>query len=173
VTKVNFYLPLVEQRSEPEEPGTSGYVTYGTDEFESMLLAYTCLQSLAGGMKACAATSGEHDYVGFQQTDPFELSEILGYLEAHGLKYLLFDPPPAPDGEVWVIGSPIPVGEYRNAIEEIRPLFEKLGAEAKARFCRPSHLENEPFVRWPNARAETIAADLRARIEELLDCDDC
>jgi hypothetical protein len=62
------------------------------------------------------------------------------------------------------------VGEYRKAIEEIRPQFEKLDAEARAQFCRASHLEKEPFVRWPETRAEDKVADLHARIEELIDC---
>jgi hypothetical protein len=69
------------------------------------------------------------------------------------------------------LGNPIPVDDYCSAIEEMRPWFEKLDEEALDKFCRPSHLRKEPFVRWPAAHIEEIAADLRAQIEELIDCD--
>jgi len=63
--------------------------------------------------------------------------------------------------------DPIPVDDYRSAIEEIRPQFEELDEEALEEFCRPSHLRKEQFVRWPAAHIDEIAADLRARIGEL------
>lgn len=60
---------------------------------------------------------------------------------------------------------------YCKAIEAIRPEFEKLSAEAVDRFFQESHLNKEPYVRWPNASADDIAADLLARIEEWTECD--
>src|SRR5215208_504131 len=119
-------------------------------------------------MRACALTSPEIDYIGFEEKDPFELSEMVGLLEQTGLKFLVFDPPADTDGELRIVGRPIPVGEYRSAIEGIEPEFERLSPEAVEEFRRPSHLERWPFVRWPDADAEDIAADLHARIEELL-----
>jgi hypothetical protein len=96
---------------------------------------------------------------------PFELALMTEYLEAKDLDSLYFDP--LPDWREWgIITGSIPFIYYRRAIEAIRPEFEKLDAEAMAQFCRPSHLHEEPFVRWRKAGAEDIAADLRARIEE-------
>jgi hypothetical protein len=160
---VQFILIVAEQSSAGSIPG---YPLYE----DSMLPVFTSPESFASGLKACASASPEYDSLGFELTDPFELSEMLSSCEERGLRSLLFDPPPAPDGELWIVGTPIPVGEYRDAIEELRPGFEKLSAEAVDEFRRLSHLAGEPFVRWPAARAEDIAADLRARIEELIDC---
>jgi hypothetical protein len=145
----------------------AGYPTYWY-QGDRCLPVFTSPESLFGGLKACASTSPEADYVGHVETDPIDLVEIVGALEAYGLKSLVFDPPMAPDGKVWNIGASIPVGEYRKAIEEIRPAFERLSAEAVEKFCEISHLEKEPFVRWPRADAEAIAADLLAQIAELL-----
>jgi hypothetical protein len=118
---VNFYLSLVEQSSETEEPSTARHVTYGDNVSGAMLPVYTSPESFAGALKAYASAWRDFDYIRFDITDPFELTEIIGPLEAYGLKSLLFDPPPAPDGKVWILGGPVPVGEYRKAIEEIRP----------------------------------------------------
>jgi hypothetical protein len=104
----------------------------------------------------------------FERT-PFELALMVDYLEAKDLESLCFDPLPESDwGKTGIITGSIPFIYYRRAIEAIRPDFEKLDAEAMAQFCRPSHLHEEPFVRWRRARAEDIAADLRSRIEEWL-----
>jgi hypothetical protein len=159
-----LYLMRTEQSGAAEEHGIAGYPLYGGDK----LPVFTSPESLAGGLKSCASSLQDSDYIGFEIMNPFELSEMLGFFGRHGLQSLLFDPPPAPQGEVWIIGSPIPVGEYRRAIEEFRPEFEKLSAEALDEFCSASHLVEEPFVRWPFASIEEIAADLRARIEEHL-----
>jgi hypothetical protein len=160
---VDFYLLTTAQSSDVEEPSSADYPFYG----DHILPVRTSPESLARAMKAFASSWQGVDYIGFEVTDPFELAEMIGFFKEHGLKTLLFDPPPAPDGNLWILGDPIPVDDYRRAIEEIRPQFENLDAEALEEFCRPSHLTKEPFVRWPAARAEDIAADLRARMEEL------
>jgi hypothetical protein len=157
-----LYLIVAEQTGDAKRSSSVGYPMYEG----SMLPVFTSPESFASALKACASASQEYENLGFEITDPFELSEMLGRLEEHGLRSLLFDPPPAPDGRLWIIGSPIPVSEYRKAIEEIRPEFEKLSAEAMDEFCRASHLVEEPFVRWPDASMGVLAADLRARIEE-------
>lgn len=162
-----FYLMTTEQGGDAEEPGITGYPLYAGDK----LPVFTSPEAFAGGLKSCASSLQDSDYIGFVVTDPFELAEMVESFEANGLRALVFDPPPAPDGELWIIGAPIPVGEYRNAIEEIRPEFAKLSAEAASEFCAASHIAEEPFVRWPGARAEDIVADLRARIQELTDFD--
>jgi hypothetical protein len=164
---VDFYLLTTAQSGAAEELSSAGYPLY-----EGHLLPVrTSPESLAWAMKACASSSQDDDYIGFQVTDPFELVEMIEDFKDHGLTSLLSDPPPAPDGNVWILGNPIPVDDYCSAIEEMRPWFEKLDEEALDKFCRPSHLRKEPFVRWPAAHIEEIAADLRAQIEELIDCD--
>lgn len=162
-----LYLMTTEQSGDAGEPGIAGYPLYEGDK----LPVFTSPESLSGGLKSCASSLRDSDYIGFEITDPFKLSEMLEGAVVYGLRWLLFDPPPAPNAKLWIIGSPIPVGEYRTAIEEIRPEFETLSAEAADKFCQPSHLKEEPFVRWPDVRAEDIGADLRARIRELIDCD--
>lgn len=109
----------------------------------------------------------------FFERTPFELALMVDYLEAKGLDSLSFDPLPESDWhETGIIPYSIPFIYYRRAIEAIRPEFEKLDAEAKARVCQPSHLYTAPFVRWRKADAEYIATDLRARIEEWSECDE-
>jgi hypothetical protein len=160
---VDFYLLTTAQGGDAEEFSIAGYPLY-----EGHLLPVrTSPEAIVRAMKACASSSQDDDYIGFQVTDPFELAEMIGDFKEHGLTSLLFDPPPAPDGNVWILGNPIPVDDYCSAIEELRPRFEKLDAEALDEFCRPSHLRKEPFVRWPAAHIDEIAADLRAQIEEL------
>ena len=162
-----FYLIVAEQSGDAEKPSIAGYPLYG----DHTLPVHTSLESLVGAMKACASSSQDDDYIGFQVTDPFELAEMIEDFKAHGLTSLVFDPPPAPEGKLWILGNPIPVDDYCNAIAEIRPQFEELDEEAFDEFCRPSHLRKEPFVRWPAAHIDEIAADLRAHIEELIDSD--
>jgi hypothetical protein len=164
---VDFYLLTTAQGGDDKEPSSAGYPFYG----DHTLPVHTSLESVVRAMKAYASSSHDDDYIGFQATDPFELAEMIKDFKEHGLTSLVFDPPPAPDGNVWILGDPISVDDYRSAIEEIRPQFDKLDEEALEEFCRPSYLKKEPFVRWPFARAEDIAADLRAQIEELIDCD--
>jgi hypothetical protein len=160
---VIFYLLTTAQNSDAEEPSSAGYPFFG----DHMLPVHTSLESLVMAMKACASSSQDDDYIGFQVTDPFELAEMIEDLKEHGLTSLVFDPPPAPDGKLWILGDPIPVDDYCSAIDDIRPLFETLDEEALEEFCRSSHLKKEPFVRWPAAHIGEIAADLRAHIEEL------
>lgn len=106
----------------------------------------------------------------YLERTPFELALMTEYLEAKDLESLYFDP--LPDWREWgIITASIPFIYYRRAIEAIRPEFEKLDAEALDEFCRPSHLRKVPFVRWPAAHIDEIAADLRAQIEELIDCE--
>ena len=163
-----FYLLTIEHSGDAEEPGIAGYPVYG----DGMLPVLTSPESLTNALKACASSSQEFDYIGFEVTDPFELAETVRTSEAHNLRTLLFDPPPAPDGHLWIVANPIPLRDYRSSIETIRRELEKLGSEAVVQFCQPSHLREEPFVRWPDADMEEIAADLRARVEELNVCDD-
>ncbi len=161
-----FYLIVVEQSDDTGEPGVASYPLYEG----SVLPVRTSLQSLAMAMKACASSSHDDDYIGFEVTDPFELAEMIENFKEHGLQSLVFDPPPAPDGKLWIV-DPIPVDDYCRAIEKLRPQFEELDEEALEEFCRPSHLRREPFVRWPAAHIDEIAADLRAQLEELIDSD--
>jgi hypothetical protein len=163
---VDFYLLTTAQGGDAEELSSTGYPLY-----EGHLLPVrTSPESLAMAMKAYASSSCDDDYIGFQITDPFELAEMIEDLKEHGLQSLVFDPPPAPDGKLWIV-DPIPADDYCSAIEEIRPQFEELDDEALDEFCRPSHLRKEPFVRWPAAHIDEIVDDLRAQIEELIDCD--
>ena len=162
-----FQLVRADKFDEARGRLVEGYPTYWY-QGDRCLPVFTSPESLDGGLNACASTSPEAEFIGLMKLDPFALVEIAGALEAYGLKYLVFDPPIAPDGKVSNLGSSIPVGEYRKAIEEIRPAFERLSAEAVEKFCEISHLEKEPFVRWPRADAKAIAADLLAQIAELL-----
>jgi hypothetical protein len=141
--------------------GIADFMPYG-----SIGVVYTSPLTLAHGLKACAWASPEIECLGFTEVDPFVLSEMLGMLQQDGLESLLFDPPADVEGKVELADRPIPVSEYLDAIDGIGPEFGKLGPEAVREFRRPSHLERWPFARWPDA--ETIAADLRARIVELL-----
>ena len=104
--------------------------------------------------------------------NPFELSDKVEFLEQRGYEALCFDPLLAPGSAWWTREGTILLSDYRRSIEEICPIFEKLGEEAVGQFCQASHLREEPFVRWPDAGIEEIAADIRARVEELIDCDD-
>jgi len=133
---------------------------------DNLLPVFTSPESLWCFLEASAAKMQEPDHRVCVVNNPFELAELVGSFEANGLEFLFFDPLSSPDGDLWTWGNPIPASEYRASIEEIRPQFEKLGAEAVAQFCRPSHLEAEPFVRWRTTRVEEIASDLRARMEE-------
>jgi hypothetical protein len=164
---VLFYLIVVEQSDDAGELGVASHPLYE----DSVLPVHTSLESLVRAMKACASSSQDDDYIGFQVTDPFDLAEMIEDFKEHGPTSLVFDPPPAPDGKLWILGNPIAVDDYCTAIAEIRPQFEQLDAEALEEFCRPSHFRKEPFVRWPAAHIDEIAADLRAQIEELIDCD--
>jgi hypothetical protein len=159
---VDFYLLMTAQGRGAEEPISAWFPYYGNHT----LPVRTSPESLLRAMKACASSSQDDDYIGFQQTDPFELTEMIEDFKEHGLQSLVFDPPPAPDGKLWIV-DPIPVDDYCRAIEKLRPQFEELDEEALEEFCRPSHLRKEPFVRWAAADIDEIAADLRARIEEL------
>jgi hypothetical protein len=154
-----LYMIVIEDNKRIE--GIADFMPYG-----SIGVVYTSPLSLAHGLKACAWASPEIEYLGFTEVDPFVLSEMLGIMAQEGLESLLFDPPADVEGKVELAGRAVPVGEYLDAIEGIGPEFEKLGPEAVREFRRPSHLERWPFVRWPDA--EAIAADLRARIQELL-----
>ena len=160
-------LIQVEESGYNGKPGTVGHPFYdgGT------LPVYTSPDSLLKGMKAYARLLEESDKIGFCIIDPFELADMAEDYQAYGLRHLVFDPPPAPEGEIWIVGDRIPVRAYCKAIEAIRPEFEKLSADAVDRFFQESHLNEEPYVRWPNASADDIAADLLARIEEWTECD--
>jgi hypothetical protein len=135
-----------------------------------MLPVYTSPEGRTAAMTALASTLGDSEYIGFQPTNPFVLLETIEWLEKDRLETLLFDPLITPDGKLRITGNPIPVVEYCKAIEDIYFLVTRLDAEARAQFYRDSHLKKEPFVRWPNARAEDVNADLRCRIEEWIDC---
>ena len=100
------------------------------------------------------------------------LVAVREFLEQRGYEALCFDPLLAPGSAWWTREGTILLSDYRRSIEEICPIFEKLGEEAVGQFCQASHLREEPFVRWPDAGIEEIAADIRARVEELIDCDD-
>ena len=143
---MDLYLLLVEKSGDAEEPSSTSYITYEHNASGAVLPVYTTTEALTDAMKACAS-SRDFDYIGFELTDPFDLADMTESLEAYGLKALVFDPPPAPHGKISVVGDPVPVGEYRSAVEEIRSRFEELGAEAEA-------------------SVEGINADLHALIEE-------
>jgi hypothetical protein len=163
---VNFDVLYIDRRRAGEEFGSISYVFYGDEVSGTTLPVYTSPESRTRAMKALASTLRGSDYVGFDPKNPFALLGTIEWLEEYRLETLLFDPLLAPDGKLRITADPIPVVEYRKAVEGIDLLFEKLDAEAANRFFRESHLKKEPFVRWPNARAEDIAADLRAWIEE-------
>lgn len=163
----------IERRRAGEELDKTSYIVDADAEFDfTMLPIYTSPEGRTAAMTALASTLPDHDYVGFEPTSPFELLETIEWLKKDRLEILLFDPLITPDGELWITGHVIPVAEYVNAIEDIYPLVTRLDAEAKAQFYCDSHLKKEPFVRWRNAHAEDIVADLRAQMEELTACDD-
>ena len=103
---MNFYLSLVEQSSETEEPSTARHVTYGDNVSGAMLPVYTSPESFAGALKAYASAWRDFDSIRFDITDPFELTEIIGPLEAYGLKSLLFDPHRPQTGKCGFWGAP-------------------------------------------------------------------
>jgi hypothetical protein len=164
---VLFYLVSDALTNEPDRRRFVHCFSYG----DNVMPVFTSPESVWYFLKVSAAKVQEPDQRVCLIKNPFDLVELLAALEANGLKSLFFDPIPDPDGNLLTWGDPILVGEYCSSIEQIRPEFEKLGEVALAQFCRHSHLQEEPFVRWREASADRIAADLRAEIEEWIDCD--
>ena len=138
------------------------YIPYYGD---GIVPVHTSLQSCSPFVRRCNGEEESRQFVGLGK-DPFQLAEMVESLKAFGGKSLYFDPLPAPDGEIWTWGEPIPMDDYRSLIAGIRPEFEKLGEEAVTRFKQPSHLRDEPFVRWRNQQVEEIVADILCWIEE-------
>ena len=138
------------------------YIPYYGD---GIVPVHTSLQSLSPLVGPCKGEEESGQLVGLG-TDPFQLAEMVDSLKASGGKSLFFDPLPAPDGNLWTWVEPIPMDDYLSLMAEIRPEFEKLGEEAVTRFRQPSHLRDEPFVRWRNQQVEEIVADILCWIEE-------
>lgn len=128
---MNLYLLLIEQSSETEESSTVSYITYESNVSGGMLPVFSSLETLEDAMKACVSASLDFDRIGYEILDPFKLAERIGDLEADGFNAFLFDPPPAPQGSVTEMGTPVPVGDYFSAIERIRLQYEERGAIAE------------------------------------------
>jgi len=92
---VDFYLLTTAQSGDAEEPSSARYPYYG-DHTHHTLPVHTSLESLVMAMKACASSSQDDAYIGFQVTDPFELAEMIEDFKEHGLTSLVFDPPTCP-----------------------------------------------------------------------------
>ena len=165
---MKFYTVFIEEGSRADDPE---FLLHCQNDCE-MLMVCTSPESLARIVEAATSSLQEFAAIDFCETTAFELADLIIGLEGYGLQWLLFDPVPSPEDGLRPVGKPIPASAYRKVIELIRPAFEKLSTEAVDRFLQESHLNKEPFVRWPNASAEHLAADLLARIEEWTECEE-
>lgn len=165
---MKFYTVLIEEGSRADDPELLPHYQNDCE----VLMVCTSPESLANIVEAATSSLQESAEIGFCETNAFELADLIIGLEGYGLQWLLFDPVPGTGDGLRFVGRPIPASAYRRMIELIRPAFEKLSAEAVDRFLQESHLNKEPFVRWPNASSEHVAADLLARIEEWTECEE-
>ena len=162
-----FYLLEIEEDRDTAKHGLSELPLHDGET----LAVFTSPQSLSRAMKAQASLPKVR-HAGFSITDPFDLAVLVDRYERSGLKYLMFDPTPTSDGLLQASGDPIPTSDYFDSIHGLLGKLEKLDAKGEERFFQASHLNKEPFVRWPNASADDIAADLLARIDEWTECEE-
>jgi len=112
---------------------------------------------------------GEGGRINPLATYPINLAEMAARLEARDeIAAIAFDPVQTfPTG--WKSKrEPIPVGEYRRVIEEIRPRLERMTAESTAKFGLgpPGSEAFANAVRWQIPHVKTLVDDARARMSE-------